>query len=93
MEIEDESVDLDSEPKGGFFDLLGTDDLPFQKRTFSIDFLNHKLEYALLEPQNGECPSEIELFVFVPTRTDSFYTRRKIRESWAANLVIKKYKN
>jgi hypothetical protein len=59
------------------------------KRTFSISFLNHQLDYSLLEPMDGGCAPETELFVFVPTRPEAFYLRQKIRESWAANLVGK----
>jgi hypothetical protein len=84
-----EYFDIDSEPVGDFFDFLDYDDgFFFPRRRFSINFLNHGFNYTVLAPMDGGgCTPETKLFVFVPTRPDSFYLRQKIRESWAANLV------
>lgn len=36
---------------------------------------------------NANCSADVSLFVFVPSRPEAFYTRQKIRETWASNLT------
>jgi hypothetical protein len=86
-----ETIDIDTEPITENFGVINYEELPFPTDIFFISFKNLKINYTMILPTpNGICAKNTKMFVFVPSRTDGFFTRNMIRNSWGKNLVIKK---